>query len=189
MNVAFQRSKNLRSKRFVSNSCAFLYWNTITDSNAAQVVTSIFLALVKAHRIYSNFMKSTTKLLKIMQQKSHFKIFLWETIPHSSICNSQYGMEIKIDKVSSIPNTSCLVNTSLQEQLEKTGIIKLHVRLNMWKWNFIQMITGIILYQRGDPVSSDVGGVRSLEVILVTPLKLCSHHTGQLVRRQQNHTG
>ena len=46
------------------------------------------------------------------------------------------------------------------------------------------MITEIILYQRGDPVSSDVGGVRSLEVILVTPLKLCSHHTGQLVRRQ-----
>lgn len=135
MNVAFQRSKTLRSKRFVANFCAFLFWNTITDSNAPQVVTSIFLALVKAHRIYFNFMKSITKLLKIMQQKSNFKIFLWETVPHSSICNSQYGMEIKIDKVSSIPSTSCSVNSPLQGQLEKTGIIKLHVRLNMWKWN------------------------------------------------------
>ena len=39
------------------------------------------------------------------------------------------------------------------------------------------MIMKIILYQRGDPVPSDtVGGVRSVEVILVTPLKLCSHY-------------
>ena len=39
------------------------------------------------------------------------------------------------------------------------------------------MIMKSFYIKRGDPVPSDtVGGVRSLEVILVTPLKLCSHY-------------